>query len=97
MQLKFGVNPVYQAWSFDTLGNCDSLYIPCNTSFFDVHTTMRLNCFQKKVTILEWVSPVTAQYVEHIGHWLEIPQWKLTCRIRYVLSEGLAYPFVFPC
>lgn len=35
MQLKFGINPIYQAWLFDTLGNCDSLYIPCNTSFFN--------------------------------------------------------------
>ena len=33
MQLKFGIDPLYQAWLFDTFNNCHNLHICCNTLF----------------------------------------------------------------
>ena len=41
-QLKFGIDPLYQAWLFDTFSNCHNLHIGCNTSLFDMHWAMRL-------------------------------------------------------
>ena len=42
MELKFGIDPLYQAWLFDTFGNCSNLHICSNTSLFDMHWAMIL-------------------------------------------------------
>ena len=42
MELKFGIDPLYQAWLFDTFSNCINLHICGNTFLFDMHWAMRL-------------------------------------------------------
>ena len=39
MQLKIGRDPIYQASLFSTVSNYH-IYTCCNTSFFDIYTTM---------------------------------------------------------
>ena len=42
MQLKFRIDPLYQAWLFGTFSNCHNFHVCSNASLFNMHWAMRL-------------------------------------------------------